>query len=69
MRILAKTQCLALSLLYVHHGGFVFVNAMPHAAERPERGLRLLLHARKKDTKNFLSPIALRATMEACEPR
>jgi hypothetical protein len=48
MRILAKKQCLALSLLYVHHGGFVFVNAMPHAAERPERGLRLLLHAKKR---------------------
>jgi hypothetical protein len=55
MRILAKKQCLALSLLYVHHGGFVFVYAMSHAAERPERGLRLLLHTRNKDTKKLVS--------------
>jgi hypothetical protein len=61
MKMLAKKRLLALSPFYVHHGGFVFVSAMPHTAERPERGLRLFLHAKNKDTKNIVSKGSLYA--------
>jgi hypothetical protein len=55
MKMLAKKQCPALSLLYAYHGRFVSVGALPHAATHPERGLRSFMRANNKDTKDLFA--------------